>query len=217
MTRSPRTTVLARPAGAPLARPAIVLASASAARSAMLRAAGVAFETVPPAIDEPALRIRLRDEGADAARCALALAEAKALAVSRRRPGRLVVGADQILVCGGQAFDKPADRAAARAQLAALSGRTHAQLSAACVVRDEARLWTHVGEARLAMRSLSESFIESYLDAVGDRALAVPGAYQIEAEGAQLFTRIDGDSYTVLGLPLLALLEFLREAGALAA
>jgi septum formation protein len=183
----------------------------------MLRASGVAFETVPAAIDEPALRARLREEGADPARCALALAEAKAIAVSRGRQGRLVVGADQILVCDGRPFDKPADRAAAQAQLTALSGRTHVQMSAACVARDGARLWAHISEARLTMRSLSVSFIESYLDAAGDRVLAVPGAYQIEAEGAQLFTHIDGDSFTVLGLPLLALLEFLREAGALAA
>jgi septum formation protein len=147
----------------------------------------------------------------------LALAEAKAITVSREQQGRLVVGADQILVCEGQTFDKPGDRATARAQLAALSGRAHTQMSAACVVRDGTRLWAHIGEARLTMRGLSASFIEAYLDAAGDRVLAAPGAYLVEAEGAQLFVRIDGDSFTVLGLPLLPLLEFLREAGMLAA
>jgi septum formation protein len=129
----------------------------------------------------------------------------------------LVVGADQILECDGVSFDKPADLAAARDQLRALSARSHDLVSAACIVQDGERLWHAVDRARLWVRPLGEEFIERYLGAVGDAALAGPGGYQIEGLGAQLFERIEGDHFTILGLPLLALLEYLRARGVLAA
>jgi septum formation protein len=193
----------------------LVLASASAARRAMLEDAGVAFEVCPARVDEEAMRRRLKAEGADAARIAAALAEAKAREVSHAKKGRLVVGADQILEHGAATFDKPIDRADAKRQLQALSGATHALISAACVVKDGAVVWSDAARAELTMRPLGDEEIERYLDAIGARALASPGAYQIEAEGGALFERY-GDRATILGLPLAPLLAFLRSQGVLA-
>jgi len=198
------------PDGAHDGRGAVVLASASPARAALLERAGVPFETVPARIDEDEIKTALTAEGATGTDIAVALAVHKAQYVSRQRPGRLVIGADQVLEFDGRCFGKPADRAAAREQLMALGGKAHDQISCACVVRDGQRLWHQVSRTRLFMRPLGEEFIEHYLDTIGDAALAGPGAYQIEGLGAQLFTRIDGDYFTILGLPLIPLLDYLR-------
>lgn len=179
----------------------------------MLRAAGVAVEIDPARIDESEVKRSLGAENATTAAIAETLAELKAVAVSRRHPGRLVLGADQMLDCEGMRFDKPADRAAARDQLLRLGGRRHELVSAAVAVRDGERLWHHVDHARLTMRSLSAEFVDAYLDRAGEAALQSVGAYQLEGLGAQLFRKIEGDYFTILGLPLLPLLEFLRGHG----
>src|SRR5579871_2569765 len=157
----------------------IVLASASQARRALLTAAGLDLVVDPAAVDEGALKASLTAEGAGPAEIAEALAELKASRVSSRHPGRLVIGADQILECEGRCFDKPADRAAARLQLSALRGRRHSLYSAALAMRDGHRLWHHVGRADLTMRAFSDSFLDSYLDRAGPAATASVGAYQL--------------------------------------
>jgi len=194
----------------------IVLASASQARRALLTAAGLDLVVDPAAVDEGALKASLAAEGAGPAAIAEALAELKASRVSSRHPGRLVIGADQILECDGRSFDKPANLAAARLQLSALRGRRHSLYSAALAMRDGHRLWHHVGRADLTMRAFSDSFLDSYLDRAGPAATASVGAYQLEGLGAQLFARIEGDYFIILGLPLLPLLEFLRAMGEIA-
>lgn len=189
----------------------VILASASAARAALLGGAGVAFSVEPARIDEDEVKHSLRGEGASGLAVADTLAELKAMAVSRNRAGALVIGCDQVLDCEGTLYDKAPDRATARAQLEALRGRRHELLSAVCVARDGQRLWHHVGRARLTMRAFSDDFLESYLDAMGDRVLTTVGGYELEGLGAQLFSHVEGDYFTVLGLPLLPLLGFLRE------
>jgi len=188
----------------------IVLASASAARRRMLEGAGIAFAVDAAAIDEDAAKQATADQAA----IADILAERKALHVSARHPGALVIGADQTLDCGGAGFDKPVDRAGARAQLLALRGRTHRLVSAVAVVQDGRTLWRHRDAASLTMRDFSDGFLESYLDAVGDAALTSVGAYQLEGRGVQLFERVAGDHFTILGMPLLPLLAHLRACGA---
>ena len=191
----------------------VVLASASRSRAMLLGNAGVDAVRDPAAIDEEEVKASFRAEGADAATVAQALAELKAQRVSGRYPGALVIGADQMLDCNGVWFDKPVDRDHARAHLAALRGRTHELIAAVVVVRDRAVLWHHVARARLTVRPFGDAFLEDYLDRVGDDALLSVGAYQLEGLGAQLFSRIEGDYFTVLGLPLLPLLGFLRGHG----
>lgn len=195
------------------AAPKLVLASGSRTRAAMLEQAGVPAILDRPLVDEDEVKAAGRAEGVPADAVAEALAELKAQRITRRHPGALVVGADQMLDCEGRWFDKPADRAAARAQLLDLRGKTHQLVSCAVVVRDGERMWHKTDSARLTMRNFSESFLDDYLDRVGDEVLHSVGAYQLEGLGAQLFHRVEGDFFTILGLPLLPLLGFLRVHG----
>jgi len=196
--------------------PPIVLASQSAARRKMFEDAGVTVETFPARVDEDEIKLAMRAEGAKVEDAAVKLAEAKARRIAEKFLGAIVIGCDQMLDCNGVWFDKPADRAHAAAHLRAFSGKTHRLVSAAVAYRNMVRVWHHVDSAKLSMRILSDEFIETYLDAAGDAALGSVGAYQLEGLGAQLFTRVDGDYFTVLGMPLLPLLGFLRANGALA-
>jgi septum formation protein len=192
----------------------LLLASQSRARQMLLANAGIAFEAMPADIDERAVQqaSRLSAPGEIAA----LLAREKALAVSARHPGRLVVGADQTLALGFTLFSKPADRVQAKQQLGALAGRTHELHSAVAVVRDDRILFETVAIARMTMRSLGEAEINAYLREAGEAVISSVGAYQLEGLGIHLFERIDGDHFTILGLPLLQLLAFLRSERLLA-
>jgi len=192
-----------------LARQPLVLASKSDIRGKILAAAGLRFEIRPAHIDE-----RTVEAGAspgDAAAAARVLARAKAEAVAANMPGRLVLGADQTLARGNARFSKPADRAAAAGQLRSLRGRTHALHSALALVRDGELLFGCVETARLTMRDFSDRFLDEYLDMAGGTALASVGGYQLEGIGIHLFEKVEGDYFTILGLPLLPLLAFLRQ------
>ncbi|RUU73448.1 Maf-like protein [Mesorhizobium sp. M7A.F.Ca.MR.362.00.0.0] len=193
----------------------LILASGSPFRKAMLVNAGVDVEAVPADVDERALEGPLQDSGVSPEDVALVLAEAKASEVSERRPGALVLGCDQTLSLGDEVFHKPADREGARRHLLALSGRTHQLNSAAVLVRDGEVLWRHVGIASMTMRKLDPAFVGRHLARVGAKALSSVGAYQIEGEGIQLFEKIEGDHFTIVGLPLLSLLAELRTLGAI--
>ena len=193
----------------------IILASGSPFRKAMLVNAGIDVEAVPAEVDERALEAPLQGSGASPEDVALVLAEAKATEVSERRRGALVLGCDQTLSLGDDVFHKPADMEGARRHLLALSGKTHQLNSAAVLVRDGQVLWRYVGIASMTMRKLDPGFIGRHLARVGDKALASVGAYQIEGEGIQLFDKIEGDHFTIVGLPLLPLLAELRTLGAI--
>ena len=193
----------------------IVLASDSRFRRAMLEAAGVDIDVAPAKIDERAVEKTLEGSGASAEDLAQVLAEAKALEVSERHPGRLVLGCDQTLSLDNELFHKPEDMEDARRHLLKLSGRTHQLSSAAVLARNGTALWRDLGIARLTMRRLKPAFIGRHLARVGPMALNSVGAYQIEGEGIQLFDKIEGDYFTIVGLPLLPLLEELRQLGAI--
>ena len=198
-------------------REPLVLASGSATRARLLADAGLPILVDPAAVDEEEIRASFQAEGRDASACAAALAEAKAKRVSQRHSGALVLGADQILECGGRWLEKPHDIEAARAQLTQLRGKRHTLITAAAVVRNGALLWHTVDRAQLTTRVFSDEFLDGYVAAGGEGLLASVGAYQIEGLGAQLFERVEGDFFTILGLPLLPLLDFLRGHGALGA
>lgn len=192
----------------------LVLASGSAVRRKLLEAAGIPVEVRPASLDERA--VEASAAGDDPAVVAALLARAKALHVAKDAPGRLVVGADQTLALGNRRFDKPTDRTTARAQLQALAGRTHELHAALAVARGADVLFEHVGVARLTMRPLSDALLDRYLEAAGAAVTASVGAYQVEVLGVHLFERIAGDHFTILGLPMLPLLAYLRAEGSLA-
>jgi len=195
-------------------RQPLILASQSAVRKSLLVNAGIAVETVPADIDERAIQQTsgLTEPG----RIAGLLAGEKATFISAKYPGRYVVGADQTLALGEQLFSKPADRAAAAAQITTLSGQAHALHSAVSVVKDGVILFSHVSVARMTMRPLTEREIAAYIEEAGNAVTSSVGAYQLERTGVHLFDRIDGDHFTILGLPLLPLLGFLRSRNLLA-
>ena len=188
----------------------LILASSSPSRRRMLEAAGVAFEVDPPRVDEEAAKASLRAQGVKSRDQADALAELKALSVSNRRPG-FVLGADQMLAIEGETLDKAPNLAEARRHLQLLRGRTHELMTAAVIARDGAVIWRHVETPKLKMRAFSDAFLDDYLARAGESVLGCVGAYQLEALGGQLFERVEGDHFAVQGLPLLALLAFLRE------
>jgi septum formation protein len=191
----------------------IVLASKSASRRAMLEAAGVAHRAVPADLDERALERELQGTTPDMV--ALALAEAKALAVSRTEPEALVLGSDSLVECAGRRFDKPESREAAAEHLRFFSGRAMVLHSAAALARDGAIVWCEAAHAVLQVHSLSEAFIAEYLDAEWPGVSACVGVFRIEGRGVRLFRSIEGDHFTVLGMPLLGVLSALRDQGVL--
>jgi septum formation protein len=197
-----------------LAEQPLVLASRSDVRGKILAAAGLRFQIRPSQVDERAVETKAgAPEPIAAARL---LARVKAQQVSRGHPGQLVLGADQTLARGSRRFSKPADRATARVQLRELRGRSHELHSAIALVRDGDVVFEHVDTAHLTMRNFADDFVEIYLDIIGNAALASVGGYQLEGIGIHLFERVDGDHFTILGLPLLPLLAYLRAQGHIA-
>ena len=191
----------------------LILASASLSRRQMLQNAGLDFAVETSGVDEDEVKLSLIAEKATPQDIAETLAELKAKRVSMRRPGALVIGADTTLACNGRLFDKPPTMAAARTQLQALAGQTHELHSSVVVAKGGARLWHSNEHARLTMRPLDDAFLDAYLARAGEAVLTSVGAYQLEGYGVQLFSAVDGNHFTILGLPLLPLLEFLREEG----
>ncbi|QKV19831.1 Maf-like protein [Oricola thermophila] len=191
----------------------LVLASTSPFRAAILENAGIDFRAEGARIDERSVEAPLLEADATAEDVAAVLAEAKAADVSQRNPGALVLGGDQTLSLEGKLFHKPADMEDARYHLLTLSGKTHQLWSALSLVRDGETIWRHVSVANMQVRRLSPEFIGRYLARIGDAALASVGSYQYEGLGIQLFERVDGDYYTIVGLPILPLLAKLRELG----
>ena len=193
----------------------LVLASGSASRKALLTAAGVSFIADPADLDEDAAMADLAARGADAAQVASDLAAQKTLHVSRRHPGRLVLGGDTVIELDGRQLSKCATLAEARALLQAMSGKTHLLVSAAALARDGALLWLHASPCSMAVRALTPQFLDDYLAREGTEILSSVGCYHYEGRGAQLFDTVDGDYFSVLGLPLLPVLAALRKEGAL--
>lgn len=196
----------------------LILASQSASRRAMLDAAGVPYEAVPARIDEAAVKAALLAEGAPPRDIADRLAELKALRIGDTPPGVLVLGGDSIVALDdGSLLDKPVDRADAAEHLRRMSGRRHELISAAVIAENGRPVWRHVSIARMHVRPLSEAFLADYLDREWPAIAGCVGCYRVEGPGVQLFTRIEGDHFTVMGMPLLAILDYLRVRGALTA
>lgn len=189
----------------------LILASSSASRQMLMRNAGLTFSAIPADIDERALDEQLEREGASPEEVALELARAKALAVSALHPQALVLGCDQTMALGSRVYHKPKTMAEAEAHLLSLSGKAHRLNSAAVLVRKGEVVWKTISSAELLVRSLTPAFVFRHLQRVGEKALSSVGAYQLEGEGIQLFTSIEGDYFTILGLPLLPLLTKLRD------
>lgn len=194
----------------------LVLASASPFRRRMLEAAGLSFAVVAPDVDEAALKSELLRSGSNLKEIVQGLAVAKAEVVSASLPDALVIGADQVLACGAQMFSKPASIAEAREQLVRLRGKPHELHTAVALAGAGKAVWTRLETASLTMRPFSDAFLTDYLARMGERVRGTVGAYEVEGPGIQLMERIDGDMFTVIGLPLLALLSELRARGALA-
>lgn len=194
----------------------LVLASGSATRLGLLRGAGMPVEVIRPELDERAVEAQFLALGGSPSGVAASLADAKALAVSQVHPGRWVLAADQTLTCDGLAFHKPADAAGAARQIAALSGRSHELTSAFSLAHDGVVVRRGARSAMLSMRALSPEFIDAYIAEAGPAATGSVGGYQLEGLGAQLFEGVEGDHFTVLGLPLLDVLAALRERDLLA-
>jgi septum formation protein len=194
----------------------IVLASTSEIRRRLLQSAGINVRPVPPCVDEATVkRVFGQRAGADFPKLAGALATAKAEAVSLQHPAALVIGADQLLLLDDRQFDKPSDLKEAAMQLALLRGKTHQLITAVAVARRGTVVWTDCDIAKLTMRHFSDDFLTDYIVSIGQDALTSVGAYKIEGRGVQLFHRIEGDYFAILGLPLLPLLSFLRREGCL--
>lgn len=195
----------------------LVLASRSESRASILKNAGLEFDIVPADVDEPAIRavIQKSEPNPDPADIAEILARTKAETVSAERKQSVVIGADQILLFEGRIYEKPADIAAARRMLLALKGNTHQLYTSVSVARNGQSIWAHGATANMTMRSFTPEFLGQYLADAGEQVLKSVGAYQIESTGIHLFSKIDGDYFTILGLPLLPLLEFLRGEGVL--
>jgi septum formation protein len=191
----------------------LILASASSSRKMLLTAAGVSFTADPADLDEAALMAKWKDAGAEI--MARSLAEQKALAVSHRHPGKAVLGGDSVIAFEGDYLSKCASLEEARALLALLSGKTHLLVSAAALARNGALLWAHASPCEMTMRDLSQEFLDDYLAQEGKAILSSVGCYHFEGRGAQLFARVDGDYFSVLGLPLLPVLAQLRKEGLL--
>ncbi len=189
----------------------LILASASSSRATMLRNAGLDFDIRPARVDEEEIKLSLKADGASLRDAATALAELKAHRISAAEPADFIIAADSMVACDGRWYDKPRDIEEARAHLQCLRGKTHELVSAVALARGGSVIWRHAETAKLTMREFSDAFLEAYLAQAGETVLSCVGCYQLEGLGAQLFSRIQGDHFTILGLPLLPLLDILRE------
>lgn len=193
----------------------IVLSSSSATRRRLLSQTGLYFKTAKPPVDESIIKAKLKSAGATAQQVAENLAESKADSVAAILPGAHIIGADQMLECDGVWFDKPADREGAKAHLKSLRGKTHQLITAAVIAHEGRIVWRRTDIAKMTMRNFSDEFIEQYLEKAGEGVIHSVGAYELEGAGAQLFDAVEGDFFSILGLPLIPLLAGLRETGAL--